>query len=216
MSTMPILNRNNRKRKKSSRVLSLAIFVTMIGALVIMMVGVTLLIHYRLSRETAMLPGILPVRVDENKDSLRIGSLSSRRQRIIKGSKSVTSQQFLTKSIFNKDAPKVGQVVKVNKKGKVVHKEIRSVTLDDLKGLNLKLPENINDITMEEAVKGREMFVDTLHDAGVDEIDVGAVLALPKWSEVTKLYGENGPVVIGLDSCERYRNTVSKEQASIA
>jgi hypothetical protein len=60
--------------------------------------------------------------------------------------------------------------------------------------------------TNEDAIKRREKIVDLLQDAGVEELDIETVLRLPKWSSVTKLYGE-GSVVIGLETCERFRNT---------
>jgi hypothetical protein len=64
--------------------------------------------------------------------------------------------------------------------------------------------------------QGREPLIDLLQEAGVQEsLDLPTILSLPKWSSVTKLYGE-GPVVIGLDTCEQFRNTVPPDDAYVA
>jgi hypothetical protein len=106
------------------------------------------------------------------------------------------------------------QEVRRDKNGNVVHKSITAVKKGDLAGLvDDAIPDN-SDITYEDAIKGREKLVDLLQDAGVEELDIETVLMLPKWSSVTKLYGE-GPVVIGLDTCERFRNTAPLDDASI-
>lgn len=116
------------------------------------------------------------------------------------------------KSMF-RDGP-AKQVEKVGKTGKVLHKTITSVKKEDLKGLVDNLPENMDTITYEEAIDGRERLVEILTDAGVEELDVPTVLSLPKWSQVTKLYGD-GPVVIGLETCQRFRETIPPDDASI-
>jgi hypothetical protein len=106
------------------------------------------------------------------------------------------------------------QVEKVGKNGKVLHHSITSVKKEDLAGLIDDLPADIDSITYEDAIKGREKLVDILHDAGVEELDVATILSLPKWSSVTKLYGD-GPVVIGLETCQRFRETIPLDDASI-
>jgi len=116
------------------------------------------------------------------------------------------------KSMF-KDGP-AKQVQKVGKTGKVLHKPITSIKKEDLKGLVDNLPDNIDTITYEQAIEGRERLVDILTDAGVEELDVPTILSLPKWSQVTKLYGD-GPVVVGLDTCKRFRETIPLDDASI-
>lgn len=127
----------------------------------------------------------------------------------------MTTKEFLkNKSIFKKGVHHE-QVVKKDKKGNILHNAIHAVKKEDLEGLHIKLPENWESMTMEEAVKGREPLVDILHDAGVDEIDVAAVLSLPKWETVTKLYGSEGPVVIGLETCEDFQKNIPVDQASI-
>ena len=116
------------------------------------------------------------------------------------------------KSMF-RDGP-AKQVEKVGKKGKVLHKSITSIKKEDLKGLVDEMPDNIEAITYEEAIKGREQLVEILNDAGVEELDVPTILSLPKWSSVAKLYGD-GPVVVGLDTCQRFRETIPLDDASI-
>lgn len=106
------------------------------------------------------------------------------------------------------------QGVRKDKNGRLVHKSITAVKKGDLAGLvDFDISDNA-EITYDDAIKGREKLVDLLHDAGVEELDIETVLMLPKWSSVTKLYGE-GPVVIGLDTCERFRNTATLDDASI-
>jgi hypothetical protein len=107
------------------------------------------------------------------------------------------------------------QEVRRDKNGRLVHKSITAVKKGDFAGLvdYDAIPDN-TEITYEDAIKGREKLVDLLHDAGVEELDIETVMMLPKWSSVTKLYGE-GPVVIGLDTCERFRNTATLNDASI-
>jgi hypothetical protein len=117
-----------------------------------------------------------------------------------------------SKSMFKDGAGR--QVQKVGKKGGVLHKPITSVKKEDLKGLLDEMPDNIDTITYEEAIEGRERLVEILTDAGVEELDVPTILNLPKWSSVTKLYGD-GPVVIGLETCERFRETIPLDDASI-
>ena len=72
-----------------------------------------------------------------------------------------------------------------------------------------------DEVTYEEALEGRERLVHILTDAGVEELDIPTLLSLPKWSSVTKLYGEEGPVVIGLETCQRFRDTIPLDDASI-
>ena len=108
------------------------------------------------------------------------------------------------------------QVQKVGRTGKVNHKAITTVKKEDLKGLvpEADLPENMESITYEEAIHGREHLLDILTDAGVEELDVPTILSLPKWNQVTKLYGD-GPVVIGLETCQTFRDTIPVDDASI-
>jgi hypothetical protein len=62
--------------------------------------------------------------------------------------------------------------------------------------------------------QGREPLLELLQDAGV-LLDLPTILSLPKWSSVTKLYGE-GPVILGLDTCEQFRKEVPQDDAFIA
>lgn len=69
-------------------------------------------------------------------------------------------------------------------------------------------------LSLEEVKKGREELLAILEDAGVQDIDAASIAKLPTWSQVTKLYGDK-PVVYGLETCERFRNTIPKEDASV-
>mmetsp|Transcript_14545 Transcript_14545/g.35168 ORF Transcript_14545/g.35168 Transcript_14545/m.35168 type:complete len:365 (+) Transcript_14545:762-1856(+) len=104
---------------------------------------------------------------------------------------------------------------KKDKKGNILHNAIHAVRKEDLEELNIPIPDGWNTTTMEDALKGREPLVDILHDAGVQELDVAAILSLPKWDIVTKLYGDNGPVIVGLDTCQQFQETIPQDQASI-
>jgi hypothetical protein len=117
------------------------------------------------------------------------------------------------KSLFS-DTTNQAKLVK-DKKGKVMHHAITSVKQNDLAGLvDDVLPSDGSPITYEQAIKGREKIVEILNDAGVSEMDPQTILKLPKWSSVTKLYGE-GPVVYGLETCDKFRETAALDDASI-
>lgn len=76
--------------------------------------------------------------------------------------------------------------------------------------LESDIPTNLN------LFQGREPLLDLLLEAGLEELlDLPTILSLPKWSSVTKLYGEN-PVVIGLDTCEQFRKSVPNDMAIVA
>jgi len=79
-----------------------------------------------------------------------------------------------------------------------------------------------NDLTLdhpslEKSLKGREYLVSILEDAGIDHLDAQDVLRLPLWSSVTNLYyngnsgssSKTGPIVLGLDSCAKFRERFS-------
>lgn len=119
---------------------------------------------------------------------------------------------FPKTSMFKDGAAK--QQEKISKQGALVHKAITSVKKEDLKGLVDHIPDHDGDITYEEALEGRERLVEILADAGVEELDIPTLLTLPKWSSVSKLYGEE-PVVFGLETCERFRKTIPLDDASI-
>ena len=111
------------------------------------------------------------------------------------------------------------QAFKKDKTGKVLHRSITSVKKGDLEGLvdDAPLPREgggSSSVSYEEAVQGRERIVEILKDAGVTDIDVETVQKLPKWSSVTKLYGE-GPVVVGLETCEKFRTATPLDDASV-
>ena len=123
----------------------------------------------------------------------------------------ISREMLKSKSLFKATAK---QVEKRDMKGGVVFKSITSVKKEDLKGLVDNLPENIESISYEEAIKGREKLVDILHDAGVEDMDIASIMSLPMWETVQRLYGD-GPVLVGLDTCERFRETIPVNDASI-
>jgi hypothetical protein len=113
---------------------------------------------------------------------------------------------------------KAQQVVKTDKKGNVLHRSITQITKEDLVGIGddkVSSEGADNDtLSLEEVKKGREELLAILEDAGVQDIDAASIAKLPTWSQVTKLYGDK-PVVYGLETCERFRNTILKEDASV-
>jgi hypothetical protein len=105
------------------------------------------------------------------------------------------------------------QFIKTNKKGKIESKSITVVKLGDLKGIgDDSLSKNL---TLAEASQGREELLAILEDAGVTDIDPASIAKLPLWEDVKKLYGD-GPVIHGLETCQRFRDTIPKEDASVA
>lgn len=128
-------------------------------------------------------------------------------------SSSSSSGHAARKSLFS-DTTNQAKSVK-DKKGKVMHHAITSVKQNDLAGLvDDELPSDGSPITFEQAIKGRERIVAILNDAGVSDMDPETILKLPKWSSVTKLYGE-GPVVYGMETCAKFRETAALDDASI-
>jgi hypothetical protein len=113
---------------------------------------------------------------------------------------------------------KAQQVEKIDKEGNVLHRSITQIKKEDLVGIGddkvAKEGETGTDLSLEEVRKGREELLAILEDAGVDDIDVASIAKLPTWSQVVKLYGDK-PVVYGLETCERFRNTIPKDDASV-
>jgi hypothetical protein len=115
---------------------------------------------------------------------------------------------------------KAQQMEKVDKKGNVLHRSITQIKKEDLVGIgddkvhSEQEDGDTDDVSMEEVRKGREELLAILEDAGVEDIDAASIAKLPTWSQVVKLYGDK-PVVYGLDTCERFRNTIPKDDASI-
>jgi hypothetical protein len=117
------------------------------------------------------------------------------------------------KSLFNKRVSR--QFEKREKKtGKIVYKPITAFHKEDIG--SLVSPNATSTMPYDEAMKGRERLVDIIHDAGVEEIDVEVIASLPKWDDVTKLYGgDTGPVIIGLERCEEFRRNIPLDDASM-
>ena len=115
------------------------------------------------------------------------------------------------------------QVVKKDKNGKVVHHSITKLTAAEL---GSDTTSSITaDISMEEASQGRERLLALLQDAGVHDTEPAALAQLPKWHEIAALYyttstsdtdvTEEGPVIVGLDTCAQFRDSVPPDDASI-
>ena len=106
---------------------------------------------------------------------------------------------------------------KRDKAGKVVYNPITSIKREDLTemlGLSAQEIQTLSNMTYDEAIQGRERLVDILNEAGIVEIDPIAISILPKWTSVTKLYGEK-PVILGLERCEEFRTKFPIDDASI-
>lgn len=111
---------------------------------------------------------------------------------------------------------KVQLDIKRDKKGNVVYNPITSVKKEDLlyMGYDKKEIDALGSITHDEAIQGRERLVDILLEAGIDDIASEAIAVLPKWSSVSKLYGDK-PVILGLERCEEFRMQTDPTDASI-
>ena len=90
-----------------------------------------------------------------------------------------------------------------NKIPEPIHKDVVFISSDKIKKSNKK-----ND---------RNHALDILTRAGVDEdeVDDETKMQLPSLSEVESLYGSE-PTIIGLDTCEAFRQTVIPEDAYLA
>jgi hypothetical protein len=91
-----------------------------------------------------------------------------------------------------------------DQEGRVVSR--KSSSLSQFLAATASESANVN-MTMIEATKGRENIVKILEDAGIVEASVADVLGLPKWDQVTDLYGPS-PVIVGLDTCKKFQSQV--------
>ena len=93
----------------------------------------------------------------------------------------------------------------------------RVMTLDDMPDLanathilNILDNEDVQNMTWDQAIVGREPIVEALHQAGV-QFDLNVLKILPYWSDVQELYGTE-PVILGLDQCQAFRRAHPVEQ----
>jgi hypothetical protein len=108
------------------------------------------------------------------------------------------------------------QKLRKDKQGRVVHREINKVTQEDIGGLqDDALPPYDPSISYEMAKIGRELFVDLLVEAGVTAIDNAVLQRLPTIETIQHLYG-SGPVLIGMETCQQFRNMIPSKDASLA
>ena len=112
-----------------------------------------------------------------------------------------------------KDGAAGQQVVKKDKHGNNLHRNIHALKNEDISAIGSDTTTTTH-LTLAEATVGREPLVAILRDAGVTEMDADSVAQLPTWQQVVNLYGE-GPVVVGLDTCQRFRDTIPSHDASI-
>ncbi len=87
------------------------------------------------------------------------------------------------------------------------------------------ISNNGGETSLQEAKKGREHILSILEDAGIEVTDSRDVLQLPFWSSVSDLYYSNkksdmdsstqsldGPIILGLESCPRFRERVPPKE----
>jgi hypothetical protein len=99
------------------------------------------------------------------------------------------------------------QLLLQDKQGNIVSKKGDSLS-SFLRSTELSFPTNsaVN-VSRSEATRGREPFLAILKDAGVVNSSTPEILALPKWDQVTELYGSK-PVILGLETCQEFQRRV--------
>jgi hypothetical protein len=110
---------------------------------------------------------------------------------------------------------KGGQLVKKDKRGRTIVKQITALSKKDLGDFGGD--DNVGEgaLTLEEAMKGREPIIQSLREAGIQDFDAATVSKLPLWSQVEKLYGK-GPVVHGLETCDIFKKSIPPQDWSLA
>eukprot|EP00934_Nitzschia_sp_Nitz4_P008239 Nitzschia sp. Nitz4//scaffold37_size175936//13709//17211//NITZ4_002025-RA/size175936-snap-gene-0.253-mRNA-1//-1//CDS//3329549725//8229//frame0 len=146
---------------------------------------------------------------DTETSKTSLSALNSRSNNTGEGSSSTNVDKY---SFFH--SGRASQTQKKDKKGNFLMQSFSSVSKEDLGSLADHIPDHVHNMSFEEALQGREPIVDILYDAGIESLDTATLSSLPKWSSVTKLYGDE-PVVLGLETCSRFRETVSATEASI-
>ena len=69
--------------------------------------------------------------------------------------------------------------------------------------------------TLERDRQGKERLLSILEDAGYLAISRESLQQLPTWKQVVELYGET-PHIVGLETCETFRNTIDPRKAFMA
>jgi hypothetical protein len=87
-----------------------------------------------------------------------------------------------------------------------------TITLKDLADLSFDADEifDSSDETWDEAAASRKPIMDLLRAAGL-QVDLDVLRRLPRWSEVTDLYGSE-PVIYGTETCEPFRNKIPSSE----
>lgn len=62
---------------------------------------------------------------------------------------------------------------------------------------------------------GKERLVQILREAKVPSLDKESIDRLPTWDQVVDLYGDS-PVILGLDTCQRFRDSIDPRKAFLA
>jgi hypothetical protein len=118
----------------------------------------------------------------------------------------------------NRNKKKEYEIMKYNaqQNQNIFQNENHTITIDDLKDIissstGSSLPSS-NDtstttsssiIVTEEMIQERQPILDILNRTGL-QIDTSVIPYLPKWEQVTQLYG-NKPIIYGLEQCQIYQ-----------
>jgi hypothetical protein len=98
------------------------------------------------------------------------------------------------------------QMQQAEKEYKEMYGGNHTITLNDLSDLSFDESIAVSDETWDEAAAARQPIMDLLHAAGL-QVDLDVLRRLPRWSEVTDLYGSE-PVIYGTETCEPFRNKI--------
>ena len=104
-----------------------------------------------------------------------------------------------------------------NDKEKILHHAITEIKLEDIQNVIPKgetAASQKRHLNRQEEEQGREEIIALLMDAGVDRIETEVLAHLPRWKDILELYGD-GPVVYGLETCQRFRDEFPPHDASI-
>jgi hypothetical protein len=98
------------------------------------------------------------------------------------------------------------QLILKDQQGRVVSRNSSSLSQFLVGATDASETTSMN-MTLIEATKGRENIIKILEDAGIVEASVADILGLPKWDQVTDLYGPS-PVIVGLETCKEFQSKV--------
>lgn len=114
--------------------------------------------------------------------------------------------QNLDEAFFPGVSKDTEQMKQAEREYKQLYNGSHTITLEDLSDLTFA-PINDEDLeTWEEASATRRPIMDMLDAAGL-QVDLDVLRRLPRWSEVTRLYGEE-PVIYGTETCQQFRDSI--------